>query len=274
MPMLDNNNNYYIISPIIMVTETKRCRICYEEKSLSSFLLRTDSGKYRTECNDCRHAWQKKYRKDNSEKIASRNKFWRESHAEELRKYMLEWQRNNRDKCHAYNKKYADNMSNEQKKHRNELAKKYREEWKKDSEYLEKRRRWNVESSRRRRKSITAYEETRKKNDPIFKLKKQIRNEIRNSFRRCDSAKRQHTEAIVGCSLMELYRHLTTTYEKRYDEEYVGQDVHIDHIIPLSTAKTEEDIIKLCHYKNLQLLKPIDNLLKSDKIIDSIKAIH
>ena len=43
------------------------------------------------------------------------------------------------------------------------------------------------------------------------------------------------------------------------------EKVHIDHIIPLATAKTEEDVIKLCHYTNLQLLKAKDNLKKGAK---------
>ena len=37
---------------------------------------------------------------------------------------------------------------------------------------------------------------------------------------------------------------------------------HIDHIVPLATAQTEEDVIKLCHYTNLQLLTAKDNLEK------------
>jgi 5-methylcytosine-specific restriction endonuclease McrA len=45
-------------------------------------------------------------------------------------------------------------------------------------------------------------------------------------------------------------------------EQYCGQPVHIDHIIPLSSAKTEDKVKKLCHYSNLQLLKPKDNLEK------------
>ena len=40
----------------------------------------------------------------------------------------------------------------------------------------------------------------------------------------------------------------------------------IEDIIPLATAKTEEDVIKLCHYTNLQLLKGEDNLSKGDKL--------
>ena len=42
--------------------------------------------------------------------------------------------------------------------------------------------------------------------------------------------------------------------------------MHVDHIIPLSTANTEEDILKLCNFKNLQLLKAKDNLDKKDKL--------
>jgi len=39
----------------------------------------------------------------------------------------------------------------------------------------------------------------------------------------------------------------------------------IDHIIPIASAKTEEDIIKLNHYKNLQpLCSHINRDIKKD----------
>ena len=46
-------------------------------------------------------------------------------------------------------------------------------------------------------------------------------------------------------------------------------DWHIDHIIPLSSAKTEEEIYKLAHYTNLQPLWAEDNIKKSNKILTS-----
>mgnify|MGYP002132731409 FL=1 len=44
-------------------------------------------------------------------------------------------------------------------------------------------------------------------------------------------------------------------------------DWHIDHIIPLNSAQTEEDLYKLCHYSNLQPLWALDNLKKGSKYV-------
>ena len=42
---------------------------------------------------------------------------------------------------------------------------------------------------------------------------------------------------------------------------------HVDHKVPLSSAKTPDELIKLCHYTNLQPLWAKDNLSKGAKII-------
>ena len=42
-------------------------------------------------------------------------------------------------------------------------------------------------------------------------------------------------------------------------------ECHIDHKIPISWGKTEDDIIKLNHYKNLQPLWAEENLSKGNR---------
>ena len=57
--------------------------------------------------------------------------------------------------------------------------------------------------------------------------------------------------------------------ESKFDENMnwanQGTYWHIDHIIPISSAKTEEDIYILNHYTNLQPLYWLENIKKSNK---------
>lgn len=93
------------------------------------------------------------------------------------------------------------------------------------------------------------------------------------SFYRKDYIKKEKTEKILGCSVEYFIKYLLETYKNNYGYEWNGiEKVHIDHIIPLATANTEEEVMKLCNYKNLQLLKAKDNLRKSDKINFVIKG--
>ena len=90
---------------------------------------------------------------------------------------------------------------------------------------------------------------------------------IKDCFKRKSIIKNEKSEEILGCNIDFFQKYLLKTYKKNYGIEWDGiEKVHIDHIIPLSTANTEEEVIKLCHYTNLQLLKAKDNLKKSNKI--------
>lgn len=69
-----------------------------------------------------------------------------------------------------------------------------------------------------------------------------------------------------GCSPEFLKEHL----ERQFVEGMTWEnrnEWHIDHIIPLSSAKTEDELYELCHYTNLQPLWAEDNLKKSNKVL-------
>lgn len=97
--------------------------------------------------------------------------------------------------------------------------------------------------------------------DVLYKLKVNVKNLIGNSIRNGNFKKVSPTEQILGCSYNEFKAYIESKFEDwmNWDNRALfngspnfGWD--IDHIIPLSTAKCEADIIRLNHYTNLQPL--------------------
>lgn len=105
------------------------------------------------------------------------------------------------------------------------------------------------------------YYKNRYNNDSLFKLKEVISSNIRNNLKKYKYTKSDRTNNILGCSYEFLYEYLESKFESwmswenqgYYNGEFnYGWD--IDHIIPLRSASSEEEIIKLNHYTNLQPL--------------------
>lgn len=111
----------------------------------------------------------------------------------------------------------------------------------------------------------------RKLEDPVFKFKEITKKLVQNSFKRGlqNFQKRKRTEEILGCSVSKFTEYILSLCPKDITLKDFGKyGYHIDHIIPVSIAKSEEEVIKLCHYTNLQPLWWEDNIRKSNKIID------
>ena len=105
------------------------------------------------------------------------------------------------------------------------------------------------------------------KNDPLFALKKRLRTLIRGSFRKSGYTNfKARTEEIVGISFNEFKVYMESKFVNGMNWEN-RSEWHIDHIVPLSTAKSEQELIALSHYTNLQPLWAMDNLKKGDKIL-------
>jgi len=67
---------------------------------------------------------------------------------------------------------------------------------------------------------------------------------------------------LIGCSKEELKWHLEKQFKPGMTWDNYGK-WHVDHIIPLYTAKTEQEVYKLYHYTNLQPLWAEENLRKN-----------
>lgn len=82
-------------------------------------------------------------------------------------------------------------------------------------------------------------------------LAEKLRTRVRIFVKKSNINKKHNTHEIIGCSWVELQEHLENN---PYGFKIGQKGIDLDHIIPLSTCETEEDLIKLNHYTNLQLL--------------------
>lgn len=120
---------------------------------------------------------------------------------------------------------------------------------------------------RNNRESINKYRRNKKQSDPYFKLAENLRCRLNIALKSKKWLKNNHLKEYIGCFLEDLKLYL----EKQF---IIGMNWnnnsthgwHVDHIIPLSSAQTEEEMYKLCHYTNLQPLWCGDNHKKSNRI--------
>ena len=113
--------------------------------------------------------------------------------------------------------------------------------------------------------------------DPIYKLKISFSRRLNRFLKRggCNkSPNKSYYLDKLGCSFEELKTYLESKFEDWMTWENYGKyngeldyGWDLDHIIPLSKAKTEDDIYNLSHYSNLQPLCSRTNRdIKKDKI--------
>lgn len=122
-----------------------------------------------------------------------------------------------------------------------------------------KQNRGRVNEWRRKR------ERKRRKTDPLFKMKQNLRSRTQAAFRREGYSKDTKTQEMLGVDWQICKAHIEKQFTKGMNWENQGE-WHIDHIIPLASANTEEELKKLCHYSNLQPLWGEENLSKKDSI--------
>jgi len=216
--------------------ETKVCSKCKVDKNVCDFNIRNTSkdGK-RSSCKECDNENIKKWRQNNKEKV----KLQKQRHIKKHRQENLD-----RGKTYRENNKEKNliRSGNWRKNNKQYFIKYYQEN----------------------KSKITKQSSKRKKINILFKLSSLHRSRINKVL---GSNKNITTFEIIGCTPTQLKEHLQTQFTYGMSWENHGLfGWHIDHIVPLSSAKTEEDLYKLCHYTNLQPLWAEDNLRKSNKL--------
>lgn len=101
--------------------------------------------------------------------------------------------------------------------------------------------------------------------DPLYRAKIDARNIIRKALSDSGYSKKSRTEEIIGCSFEQFKTHIESLFVENMSWES-RDEWHIDHIIPLSFAKNERELLLINHYTNLRPIWAKENQLKSDKI--------
>lgn len=161
---------------------------------------------------------------------------------EAIKQQAKEWRQNNREK-----KKELDRLYNCNNK---ESILQWRREWTRSTGYYKKQHQATM-------------------SDPMLKFKAGVGSLIRGSFKRAANGilKEGKTEELLQCSLDFFVQYIQEKFTEGMTLENYGE-WHLDHITPLATAITREDVVHLNHYSNFQPLWAKDNLSKGSKIIE------
>jgi len=179
---------------------------------------------YYEKTKEAKSEYDKIYREQNKAKIAEYKKQWSNENAEQIAERMKIYRQDNAEKLALEKSKYA-------KTNRPKI---------------------NARQSK--------YDKQRRAADPLYRLAKNTRNMV---LRYMVDGKRKRTQQIIGCTYEELRLHLEQQFTEGMTWENYGiNGWHVDHIQPLASAKTEDELVALCHYTNLQPLWCLDNLSK------------
>ena len=198
-----------------------------------------------------RKEYYKQWREKNKEYVKQKEKERNET--KERKEYIKEYSKNNRELLNDLQRKWRKNNPEKSKEFDKNSKLKYKE---------------------KRTESNRVYVKNKRKTNPIFRMSENIRRQILLSIQRGGYTKRSSTYDILGCTYDEFKNHLEGLFEPwmnwsnygLYNGELnYGWD--IDHIIPRCSGKSEEDLIRLNHYTNLQpLCSKVNRDIKRNKI--------
>lgn len=224
----------------------------------------------------------KSYRENNKEILKERKRKYYQVNSKEINERCKIKRELNKDKIKERNKKYRDTHK-EEKKIRD---KNYRNTHKKQAKLYQKQYRethkeklkiaksiWNKSYRENNKEKLNFNERVRKKNDSLHKLRGLMRTAIGQALKKKGYRKNSKTATFLGCSFEFLKNYIESKFQNWMNWEnhgkYNGQlnfGWDIDHIIPLCSAKTKKELIKLFHYTNLQpLCSQTNRYIKKDK---------
>lgn len=255
----------------------KKCCKCGAEKPFIEFHKQTASKDgFGKECKACCKVRKREEYLRNKQKYLDRAKSYREKFPEKVSEAKKLCYQNKIDQYKQNHRKYYEDNRDAVLSQ----AKEYREKNKEvingrdrdyyqrnRQEYLRKQAEYQRVNAESRNEYNRKYRKNRRQVDKMFGIKENMRARFRYELAKRGDGQHIKANEYLGCSWVELRIHLENQFKDGMSWDNYG-DWHVDHIIPLASAQTKDEIIKLCHYSNLQPLWAFDNLSKGAKMPD------
>jgi uncharacterized Zn finger protein (UPF0148 family) len=181
----------------------------------------------RTKCKFCYSEQKKEYREKNKDDINEKNKTYYYENHNRMLEKKKKYRENNTETIKSYNTEY-----------------------------------------------FKTYEKKRSERDILYRIGRSLHNSVRCCLRQKKFPKNSRTYEMLGCTYEEFKTHIELKFEPWMSWDnyglYNGKECYgwdYDHIIPRSLAKSEDELIKLLHYSNLQPLCSYANrVIKRDSL--------
>ena len=229
----------------------KFCKTCNIEKQLDRFQFRKDTNKFRGSCIECENLRKKNWSKNNVDKVKITNQ-----------KYLSNNEEKRKESIKKYYIKHFDKIQDNQRNWRlnNQVIYKNR----RAENYKINKEKWILyynTNKEQRREWYNLYKKERFKNDKLYKLSENIRSLIRSSFKNKSLNKESKSTKILCCTF-EYFEIWLNSISK---VSPLNENCHLDHVIPISFAINEKEILLLNHYSNFQWLTVQENTQKGNR---------
>lgn len=119
--------------------------------------------------------------------------------------------------------------------------------------------------SQANRDRINANRKVWRNENPANLIADRFRRRLNYALKTLGIKKNRSSLEFLGCSLEFFKEHLEKQFLKGMNWEN-REEWHIDHIIPMATAKTEDDVVRLSHFTNLRPLWKRENFSKNKAV--------
>lgn len=126
----------------------------------------------------------------------------------------------------------------------------------------------NMDESRKNKRAAYGiqYRRRRKLLDPKYRARVCMSDICRRVKRLKSNTPNLRSTELLGCSRDEFMSYIESKFAPGMSWSNHGKyGWHFDHIIPIRTGNSAEELLRLCHYTNIQPLWASDNLSKAGR---------